>query len=147
MITWMLILNKLLDASVVVCLCVCVCVCVCVYSGGGLLHNSSLPITAPRSAVINSTPPFNYSTRLPRSRSQWERVIRPPAATAPSLLCHAVINLVAEPENGGEGWKRGRSCHREAERGDLQHPGDPVSGLLPLSAPRSHPQAQSQPSE
>lgn len=110
-----------------------VCVCVC-NSGVWLLHNSSLPITARRSLVINSTPPFNYSARLPRRGSWGEHVIRPPAAAA-SPLCHAFINPVAEPENGGEGWKRGRSRSRELGRGDLQRPGDCVSGLPPLSAP------------
>lgn len=91
----------------------------------------SLPITAPHSAVINSTPPFNYSARLPRSRSQWQRH---QASRRCRRRSRTIINPGAQPENSGEGWKRGRSLTGEGG-GTFSAPGVLFRASFPSTLP------------
>ncbi len=121
--------------------------CVCVCHSRGLLHNSWLPITATRWArSIQRLPSIIQPAYLTAGRGESTSSGLP----SPLPLLSAVRSLTESPnrktmardsreEEGDTGRRRGRE--------DLQRPRDPVSSLLPLNAPRSHPQAQSQPPE
>lgn len=92
---------------------------------------------------MQRTDQFNTSQlfNLRSSQEVWVRAHHQVPRAAPSLsLCRVVINPAAELESGRQvarEWKDPQQ--RGKEGGDLQHPTDPVSSLLPLSAPRSPP--------
>lgn len=124
--------------------CIFNCVCVVVVGDYYITHHCQSLHPAARWS-IQHLPSVIQPTSLAAGRSESTSSGFPPPLPLHSAT-RSLTQLLNWKTTERDGREEGVATGRWWWWG-LQHPGDPVSGLLPLNASWSHPQAQSQPPE